>query len=296
MKIISTVSLILLLILGFSVAHADPYMDWVHNTSKAQKKYGFPLPKGEIKQLLKDAKPLIKQGIDDPRFYLQLAVYVNTLFGYYYDRVRPLGKYNPNSPESQELVKRYSSYYRKALDANDNPSAPYHFGRSELDAIAHTILLVPDVKERAYRKLINIIQASGDAVPDGYEYTTYQFLLESYSAQKNPDKYLATLNEMIERFGSNEELEGYKRHVEEVIAERDHKTAMHDIYAQADTYTQPKAVVVEKPVKAVEPKQVEVPKATNEAPTSENNTILWWLLGGGALLFGLIVLMRRKQS
>lgn len=94
-------------------------------------------------------------------------------------------------------------------------------------ALADDVLAAPDVKERAYRKAIALAQAGKANIPnEAYEYTTYQFLLESYSNQKNPDKYLATLNEMIDRFGSNEELESYKTKVEIVIEKRERKAAL----------------------------------------------------------------------
>ncbi|MDQ7059199.1 MAG: hypothetical protein Q9N62_12620 [Ghiorsea sp.] len=63
---------------------------------------------------------------------------------------------------------------------------------------------------------------------------------------------------MIDRFGSNEDLEGYKRHVEDVIAKQQQVATQQDSYAQANTYSAPKPAAVD-PVKAVEPKKAAEP-------------------------------------
>ena len=223
----SALCIVFFLSVGLPMAHAEPFMDWYKKIGAVEAAKGFPIPKEDIKVLLKDAEPLIKRGSDDPRFYLQMGAFVKQLRRYYYEESKSLGTYDLNSPESQALIKEYQSYYRKALDADDKPDAPAHFEAYTLSAIADDVLAAPDVKERAYRKAIALAQAGKANIPnETYEYTTYQFLLESYSNQKNPDKYLETLNEMIDRFGSSEELEGYKTKVEVVIEKRDRKAAL----------------------------------------------------------------------
>jgi hypothetical protein len=245
MKVLSSIILLTLLMVNGSIANAGSAEEWMAKVRASATDDLFT--KKELEVHLLAAEPAIKEGSDNPLFWYIVGTFNRELFGYYYDRVNPLGKYSPTSPESQALIQKYQSYYRKTLNADDNPDAPTHLGVSSLSSMASDMLAAPDIKERAYRKMIALIQASGDAVADGYEYTTYQFLLESYSAQKNPDKYLATLNEMIDRFGSSEELAGYKRHVEEVIAKRDQEAAMADTYSQADAYAQPKAAAVQEP-------------------------------------------------
>jgi len=148
--------------------------------------------------------------------------------GFYYDDLQKEGRpYNRYAPENQALVQEYQSYYRKALDLDESVDAATHLTADMLSTMADDVLVAPDVKERAYRKAIALAQAGKANIPnETYEYTTYQFLLESYSNQKNPDKYLATLNEMIDRFGSNEELESYKIKVEIVIEKRYRKAAL----------------------------------------------------------------------
>ena len=297
--------LILGFVLGLLVlptAHADPFMDWYKSTSKVEKRYGFPLPKEKINELLKDAEPLIKQGTDEPRFYLQLAAYVSTLWGYYYDETYPLGKYNYDSPESQALIKQYSTYYRKALELDDNPDAPWHFDIDGLVNISQSPLLETDVKEKALQKEMALSRAGGFASENpNYMWETYEVMLDNYIQQKDYDNYLKTVNEMIERFPDSSQMDSLleaKQQALEAIKQRGNEAAVQqDNYAQADTYTAPKAAPVQQPVKAVEPKKSEKPKASKETPELENNPMLWWLLGGGIGLLGVIVLLiRRKQS
>ncbi|MDQ7059198.1 MAG: hypothetical protein Q9N62_12615 [Ghiorsea sp.] len=187
MKIINSIVVVLFFILGFSAAYANPAGNWLKSTEQLEG--DRPHTINEIKSFLQSAEPIIEAGSDNPIFWYVLGIYGKRVFGDYYRQAKRLGNYSPNNPEAQALVKQYSFYYRKSLDANDKPNAPVHLGVDELMSIASNILISPDIKERAYKKAIRLMQANGDAVPDGCEYTTYQFLLESYSAQKNPEKY-----------------------------------------------------------------------------------------------------------
>lgn len=213
---------------------------------------------------LNDLEPYIDAYSSDPIIWYIRGEITNRFIYFRIADVRNSGGVpSPNDSVYQSLVKEYQSYYRKALELDDNPDAPEHLTAEMLTTMADDVLAASDIKERAYKKAIALAQSGKANVPE----TTYQFLLESYSAQKSSEKYLATLNEMIDRFGSNEELEGYKRHVEEVI-EKQKQTATQDAYAQTDIYTQPKLR------QFVEPKKVGAPKAADEVPTSDNNAML----------------------
>jgi len=236
----NTTKIILLFLLTqfifISVSDAETLDQWFDkNKWILGQEYDHYPSNDEITVMLVGLDVQLDQYTNDPLLWHMKGVLVALKQGNYHMALLQSGQhYDLHAPENQALIKEYSSYYRKALDLDDNPDAPEHLTDEMLNSMASDVLAAPDVKERAYRKIIAHIQAGEVGVPDGYEYTTYQFLLESYSAQKNPDKYLTTLNEMIDRFGSSEELEDYKRHVKEVIAERDRKAALgDDPYAQS---------------------------------------------------------------
>jgi len=182
-----------------------------------------------VKRRAKEAQGFVTSHGNSPILYWMLGAIGQYRYVFYVINVKSKqGYYHPYTPSAKALRnKGYQSYYRKALDLDEAVDAPEHLTVEMLGTMADDVLAAPDIKERGYKKSIALAQAGKADVESGrFEYETYQFLLESYSAQKNPDKYLETLNEMIERFGSNEELEGYKRHVETVIEQRDRKAAL----------------------------------------------------------------------
>ncbi len=291
----SAVLLVLLSIAGFSIAHAGPAEEWLKKTQQSEG--DEPHTISEIEEFLKIADPIVKEGSDNPVFWYVLGIYSKRQFGDYYKKAKHLGTYSPANPESQALVKKYSFYYRNAIDADDNPDAPVHLGADELISITNTTLMDSDVVERSYKKQLELAQAGkADVENENYEYTTYEFLLESYSDQKNPEKYIETINEMIERFPNTsrmEELLEYKRQAEVAIEKRDREAA--GITDQQDVYAVPEPKAVVKEI-AVVKKVPQVEQSTT--PTVEKNGLnLWLLIGGGIVLLGVIVLlMRRKKN
>ncbi|PIY55172.1 MAG: hypothetical protein COZ00_10865, partial [Zetaproteobacteria bacterium CG_4_10_14_0_8_um_filter_49_80] len=133
---------------------------------------------------------------------------------FYYDDLQKEGKaYNRYAPENQALIKEYQSYYRKALDLDDNPDAPDHLDHYMLTAIGTDVLASPDLKEKAMKKKVMLTQ-QGNVIHPNQEWQSYEFLLGNYAEQKDYDNYLKTVNEMIERFPGSprmEELLEYKR-------------------------------------------------------------------------------------
>ena len=191
--------------------------------------------------------------------------------------------------EDQALIKEYQSYYRKALDLDEVSDAPIHLTSQMLGMMADDVLATPDIKERAYKKELELVK-SGEFVSENenYEWSTYEFLLGSYVEQKDYDNYLKTVNEMIERFGSTEELESYKLQAIAAIEKRDREAAgvaptveAVNAKAAAEANQQPEVVVQ--------------PPAAEKASESDNN--LWLLLGGGVVLvLGAIVFVLRRRK
>ncbi|MDQ6976697.1 MAG: hypothetical protein Q9M75_01150 [Ghiorsea sp.] len=219
----------------------------------------------------------------------------------YHIDLKKMGKlYQLDAPENQALIKKYQSYYRKALELDANPSAPDHLTVDMLANISDDVLADPDIKAKALQKEMELSQSGGYVSENpNYIWETYEVMLENYIQQQDYDSYLKTVNEMIERFPQSSQMDSLleaKQQALAAIAQRDRDAATQDAYAQADTYVQPKAVAVQKPVKAVEPKKAEAPKVTKEAPVSDNNSMLWWLFGGGVALLGLTGLLRRNNK
>lgn len=248
---------------------------------------------------LNEIKTYMTDYEKDPQlWYLRGWITVQSIF-FYMDDSRQQGVSDFSKDEqAQAMLKEFRSYYRKALDLDEDPDAPAHLDHSMLSSMGTDVLAASDIKIQAMKRKIKLIQ-QGDVLHPNQEWGSYEFLLGSYAEQKDYDNYLKTVNDMMARFPNSSrmgELVGYKRQVEVAIEKRDREAVMHDAYAQADTYSAPKAAPVQKPVKAVEPKQAEEPKATKETPASEDNPMLWWLLGGVGLLGVIVLLLRRKQS
>jgi len=262
-----------------------------------------PISESINEKHLHEADVFIQQGSLNPIVYYLRGRFGFGKRGFYHRNLLKEGKpYRLDAPENQALIKEYQSYYRKALDLDDSPDAPAHLDPKMLQSMATDVLAPPDIAKRALRKALDISIVDGRSPFGGevgnYELELYEFFLGTYADEGDNKLYLATINEVLERYPNyrTEELLEYKRNVEAMIAKQQQAAAQQDNYAQADTYTQPKAVVVQQPVKAVEPKQAEVPKASKETPASEHNTMLWWLLGGVGLLGVIMLLMRRKKS
>jgi len=175
--------------------------------------------------------------------------------------------YDPNSSEAQVIIKEYQSYYLKALDLNDLSDAPDHLAGSMLSSIGDDVLGTPEITARAMKKAGDLARAS----KDGTEWNTYEARLGIYARAKDYDNYLKTVNEMIERIPNNprmDELEGYKRQAEELIAKRDGKAVpevpQQDVYAASE----PTTVVKETPVVKKAP-QLE----RRKAPETEINGV-----------------------
>ncbi|PJA36052.1 MAG: hypothetical protein CO186_02615 [Zetaproteobacteria bacterium CG_4_9_14_3_um_filter_49_83] len=246
---------------------------------------------------------------------------------FYYDDLQKEGKaYNRYAPENQALIKEYQSYYRKALDLDDNPDAPDHLDHYMLTAIGTDVLASPDLKEKAMKKKVMLTQ-QGNVIHPNQEWQSYEFLLGNYAEQKDYDNYLKTVNEMIERFPGSprmEELLEYKRQAEAAIGKRDREAAIADAYAQAEPYAEvSKAALAAEPYTALEKVVKEVPKvepsmpvveapkqARNPAPEvkspkpvaaeaeKKDSNLVTVLIAGGAALLILIgwLALRRKET
>ena len=109
MKPVQFLLFVLFMVVAGGLVQADPFMDWYKKISATELELGVHiLPKEKVKELLKDAEPLIQQGTDDPTFYLQAGVF------------------------AKMLDEEYSSYFRMAMDVDDDPSAPSHLDADAL--------------------------------------------------------------------------------------------------------------------------------------------------------------------
>lgn len=314
MKLLARIGcLIVLMFLVFSVAHAETETVWIERIMGQNDSIALTNKINE--QHIKEVDAYILQGSINPIIWYLRGGFGRGRLGFYYRKLKEEGRrYDLSLPEVQTIVKEYQSYYRKALDLDDSSDAPDHLTATMLSTMGDDVLAAPDIKERAYRKAIALAQAGkANVANENYEYTTWQCLLESYSAQKNPDKYLATLNEMIARFGSSEELERYKRHVEEVITERDRMAALADTYAQttepyaevaktepvAEPYAAPKAVEEKPKAEAAKSEESKQPESMQEPGVPEkDNSLILFLAGGAVILVGLVgwLATRRKRK
>lgn len=155
------------------------------------------------------------------------------------------GKPNPfDAPRNQAMIKEYQSYYRKALDADDDPGAPSHLKGKNLVQMIQDVLAPPDIAKRAGRKALDISIAGGMA-PYGdrvgsYQWYMYELLLGAYAEAGDNELYLKTINEMMERYPGRSGRAGlleYKRDAEaEIERQRREKagiTDQQDVYAKA---------------------------------------------------------------
>jgi len=274
-----------------------------------------------------EAKAFTGTSSDDLILFWILGNLGQMLQGQYQHDLKELGKtYRVEDSQNQILIKEYQSYYRKALDLDDNPDAPDHLDHYMLTAIGTDVLAPPDIKEKAMKKKVMLTQ-QGNVIHPNQEWQSYEFLLGNYAEQKDYDNYLKTVNEMIERFPGSprmEELLEYKRQAEAAIGKRDREAAIADAYAQAEPYAEvSKAALAAEPYTALEKVVKEVPKvepsmpvveapkqARNPAPEvkspkpvaaeaeKKDSNLVTVLIAGGAALLILIgwLALRRKET
>jgi LPXTG-motif cell wall-anchored protein len=216
--------------------------------------------------------------------------------------------YDPNSPSAQVLIQEYESYYLKALELDDNPDAPDHLTGLMLSDIGTDVLGDPAIKARALEKAAALARAGNDATGNEmFEWNTYEARAGIYVDAKDYENALKIVNEMIARFPNTwrmDELLNWKQDMEAKVKQQKQQStapdATQDVYAQADTYVQPKAAAVQKPAKAIVTQKPVAPKVSHETAntsTSDENMLLWWLLGGGTLLaLGGLYISRRKKG
>jgi len=228
-----------------------------------------------------EAKAFTGTSSDDLILFWILGNLGQMLQGQYQHDLKELGKtYRVEDSQNQILIKEYQSYYRKALDLDDNPDAPDHLDHYMLTAIGTDVLAPPDIKEKAMKKKVMLTQ-QGNVIHPNQEWQSYEFLLGNYAEQKDYDNYLKTVNEMIERFPGSprmEELLEYKRQAEAAIGKRDRETVLQDgegVDTSASKPDEQRASQTEMlKGKAEEPPEQGEPQA-------ERSVLLWALLGGG---------------
>jgi LPXTG-motif cell wall-anchored protein len=177
-----------------------------------------------------------------------------------------------------------------------------------LSRIGDDVVGDPAIKVRALEKAAALARAGkNDGGSEMFEWNTYEARIGIYVDAKDYENALKIVNEMIAQFPNTwrmDELLNWKQDMEAKVEKQKQQgtapDATQDVYAQADTYVQPKAAAVQKPAKAIVTQKPVAPKASHETantPTSDENTLLWWLLGGGALLaLGGLYISRRKKD
>ena len=255
-----------------------------------------------VNKRLYEASSFLEQYSRDPSlWYLKGWLTRKQLYIYIVD-ARKAGIFDLSRDKAAQVLQdEYQSYYQKAMDLDENPDAPEHLTAMMVSNIGTDTVGDPAIKARALEKLAALARAGEDGSdnPTMVEWNTYEARVGIYVDAKDYANALKIVNEMLERFPNTrtDELLNWKQNMESKVKQQKQQAAAQDAYAQADTYTAPKAAPVQQPVKAVEPKQAEAPKATKETPELENNPMLWWLLGGGIGLLGVIgLLMGRKKG
>ena len=314
MKILGVIFVTLCFMANAEAGSSMPVEKWIQNVAWIDEGERA-ISKDETKAYIDEASEHIRVGANNPIFYYFCGRLTSISQGHYMEDLMAKGKrYRLNAPENQALIKKYQSYYQKAMELDDNPDAPEHLTAMMLIRIGSDSVGDPAIKVRAQEKVAALARAGKDGTGNEMlEWNTYEARLDIYVDAKDYDNALKIVDEMIERYSSTEELEGYKRHFEEVIAKRDNAAAtVDDTYAQAEPYAESIEEVVAEP-QAVEPyaeavaedvaetskpvpvAKVAKPKLEPQADAQESNVMLWLL--GGALL-GLIwfAFRRRKHS
>ncbi len=246
MKILKRILILSLLIWPLEIAAQidDAYLLWKREALAELSKtpideagtttYAYRAVTPEMRNLLikrsNEADAFTAQHGNDPVVWWVLGELGRLKRGLYqFDLVKEGKTYHLDAPENQALIKEYQANRRKALDLDEVPDAPAHLTREMLGTMADDVLSPPDIKQRALKKELEIANAGSQPVdnPD-YEWQTYEVLLGNYVEQKDYDKYLETVNEMIERFPDSSrmnELVEYKRQAEAAIEKRDREVA-----------------------------------------------------------------------
>jgi len=230
MKKINSVILLICFMFAAQVVNAVSAGDWI-NRMKWIDEGEKVITKEETVAYLDEASIHIQKGINNPVFYYFRGRLTSILQGHYIRSLLKAGKkYRLDAPENQALIKEYQSYYRKALELDDNPNAPDHLTVDMLANISDDVLADPDIKARALQKEMALSE-SGDYVSENpnYMWETYEVMLDNYIQQKDYDNYLKTVNEMIERFPDSSQMDSLleaKQQALEAIKQRGNETAV----------------------------------------------------------------------
>jgi len=167
---------------------------------------------------------------NDPILWWIIGRYGQLKHSLYHIDLKAAGKpYLLSSPENQALIKKYQSYYRKALDLNEKNDAPVHLTAEMLTTMGTDVLAAPDIQQRALERNMQLAREGNvQTENENYEWELSQFVLANYAEQKDYENYLKTVNEMIERFPNSSrmhELLEYKRQAESAIEKRDREAA-----------------------------------------------------------------------
>ncbi len=162
-----------------------------------------------------------------------LGNFVKALRSYYHRSLLKAGEiYRLNAPENQALIKEYSSYYRKALELDDNPDAPEHLTAMMLIGIDSDSVGDPAVKVRALEKLAALATAGEDGSdnPTMVEWNTYEARVGIYVDAKDYANALKIVNEMLERFPNTrtDELLNWKQNMESKVKQQKQQAAAQD--------------------------------------------------------------------
>jgi len=190
----------------------------------AYRDYSQPVRDLSVKRL-NELSGFIADHNNDPQlWYLKGWITRETDYIYTYDLQQKGVSDFSKDAKAQAMLEEFRSYFRKALDLDEAPDAPAHLTREMLATMADNVLSPPDIKQRALKKELEIANAGTQPVDNpNYEWETFEFLLGSYAEQKDYDKYLETVNEMMERFPDSSrmsELVEYKRQAEAAIEKR----------------------------------------------------------------------------
>jgi len=239
LKIIQLIFIGLLLITPLQAqAEKGGYLIWkqqvVHEFDTSSDLFAYHTFSPEVRNLMnkriKEADGFISGQAQDPVLWYIYGWLGRFEQGFYYDDLQAAGKfYNRYSPENQALIKKYQSYYRKALDLNEKNDAPAHLTAEMLTTMGTDVLAAPDIKQRALERNMQLAREGNvQTENENYEWELSQFVLANYAEQKDYENYLKTVNEMIERFPNSSrmhELLEYKRQAESAIEKRDREAA-----------------------------------------------------------------------
>jgi len=287
--------------------------------------YAFGRDTPEMRRLVKvrseEAYSFIANNRNDPvLWWIKGELGLLTQVIYHIDLKEDAKENHLGAAENQSLIKKYLSYYRKALDADDAPDARVHLDGKQLVKMVQDVLSPPDIKIRAARKVLDMSIAGGQPPYGGevasHEWYMYEFLLSAYAEAGDIKLYIDTVNEMIERYPDTtrmDELLAYKQDAEGELARLAREAAGDDSYAQAEPYTEAVEEVaqvepyVEPEVVSVENSKMEVPKPIPAAISEVNaqkkvdgvSSPLWSLLATGGVIVLFIIawygLRRRKR-